>query len=122
MKHLGIGFAALMGVFAITTSSAFAACVGTGTFSTCTDDSGNSYSVQRFGNMTNVQGMGANGQTWNQSSQTVGNQTFTNGTAANGNSWNENQLHLGNGNSSISGTNSSGQPYNYFCTRATGCN
>lgn len=101
---------------------AIAGCVGSGSFSTCYDDSGNSYTVQRFGNMTTVQGFGASGSSWNQTSQTFGNQTYTNGTAANGQNWNETQLRYGNGNSSVYGTNSQGQPYTYFCTRLTGCN
>lgn len=46
-------------------------CLGTGAFQTCTDDSGNSYNVQRMGNMTIQSGTAANGQQWNQTIQTM---------------------------------------------------
>lgn len=114
-------FACVLALVAASALPAAAACVGSEAFSTCTDESGNTYSVSRFGNMTQVQGTGANGQSWNQTSQTLGNQTFTNGTAANGNAWNEQQTQLGGGNRFVSGTNAQGQPYTYNCT-LQGCN
>lgn len=68
--------------------AASAACFGSGAFQNCTDNQGNSYSVQRYGNTTQMQGYNAqHGTNWNQTSNTVGNVTFHNGTAANGNSW-----------------------------------
>ena len=73
-----------------------AACIGSSSFSTCTDSSGNSYTVTRFGNTTIVNGSAVNGNTWSQTSQTFGNTTYTNGTAANGNSWNQTTTKYGN--------------------------
>lgn len=78
--------ALVAGLFA---SSASAACYGSKSFQTCSDDSGNNYTVQRFGNSTYMQGYNANtGSSWSQNSQTYGKSTFHNGVDANGNSWN----------------------------------
>ena len=65
-----------------------ATCIGSGSFKTCTDTSGNSYSVSRFGNQTIVNGTSANGSSWSQQSIRAGSNTYTTGRAANGNSWN----------------------------------
>jgi hypothetical protein len=43
-------------VLAGTVLPSSAACLGSGSFQTCYDNSGNSYSVQRFGNQTNMNG------------------------------------------------------------------
>ncbi len=100
--------------------TAQATCVGSGAFQTCSDNSGNNYSVQRYGNTTTVQGHNAQtGNSWNQSSQTIGNTTIHNGTAANGNSWSGTSQSLG-GTTFHNGTNSQGQTYQKTCT-AYGC-
>lgn len=109
---LGVGLAGLIG------GAASANCIGTDTLKTCYDNSGNSYTVTKMGNTTNVTGSG-NGSTWNQTSTTFGNTTFTNG-QTNGHSWNETQQSYG-GQTSVSGTNAQGQHYNYLCNRY-GCN
>ena len=97
--------------------SAIAACFGTGAFQTCNDAAGNNYNVQRFGNMTQMQGSNANtGSTWSQNSQSLGNMNITNG-QTNGRSWNETQTNLGGGMRSVTGTNSQGQPYSYTCNQ-----
>lgn len=93
---------------------ASANCVGSGSFQTCYDSSGNNYNVQRYGNTTILNGQAANGNTWNQTSQTMGNTTFHNGTAANGNSWSGSTMNLGNM-QIHQGTNSQGQSYNRTC-------
>lgn len=108
MKKLA---ASLLSILAM---SAQAMCVGSGSFQTCTDNSGNTYSVQRFGNTTNVQGYGPNG-TWNQSSQTLGNTTFHNGTAVNGNPWHGTTQSIGNM-QFHNGVDSRGRSYNKTCT------
>lgn len=101
--------------------SAQAACYGTGSYQTCTDNSGNSYNVSRYGNQTQVNGYNAGtGSSWSQNSTTVGNTTFHNGTAANGNSWNGTTQSYG-GITTHSGTDSRGNYYNKTCT-AYGCN
>jgi hypothetical protein len=106
--------------------SAFAAvtananCYGTGTFRTCTDVSGNSYNVQRYGNTTNMQGYNAQtGSTWTQNSQTYANTTQIQGNT-NGNSWNQ-TIHALPGMTIQSGTDSRGNSFNRTCT-AFGCN
>lgn len=116
MKKFIIGFACFVGA-----PAAFAACVGSGSFQTCTDGSGNHYNVNRFGNMTSVQGYNSNtGSSWNQHSTTLGNTTFHNGTSADGGSWNGTSTRIGN---TIfnSGTDSDGNPYSSTCSQY-GCN
>lgn len=100
--------------------AASATCVGSGTFQSCTDSSGNSYNVQRYGNTTNVQGTNAQtGSNWNQSSTTMGNTTMHNGTAANGSSWSGTSQQMG-GTTFHNGTDSRGNFYNKTCN-AHGC-
>ncbi|BAL24016.1 hypothetical protein [Azoarcus sp. KH32C] len=95
--------------------SASAACVGTGNYSSCYDaNTGNSYSVQRYGNTTYMQGSNPNGSTWSQNSTTVGNTTLHTGTAANGNSWSGTSTHIGN-TTINSGMDSRGNPYSSTC-------
>ena len=102
--------------------AAFANCFGGPTMQTCTDNNGNSYQVNRLGNMTTVNGYNAQtGSSWNETSNTYGNRTVINGTAANGASWNENITNFGNGTRIINGTNSQGQSFSHYCT-AYGCN
>src|SRR5690606_40219596 len=59
-------------------ATAQAACVGSPGFQTCTDNSGNSYSVQRFGGSTYMQGRNsATGSNWSQQSHTVRSEEHT---------------------------------------------
>lgn len=95
---------------------ALAACYGSDSFSTCTDNAGNTYNVQRYGNTTNVQGYGANGSTWNQTSNTIGNTTYHNGTAADGGNWNGTSTRIG-GTTYNSGTDSDGNAYRSTCNQ-----
>ena len=100
--------------------SSQAACFGSGAFQTCSDNEGNHYNVQRFGNTTTMQGSNtANGTTWNQTSNTMGNTTYQNGTASNGQSWNGTTTSLP-GMQVQQGTDSRGNSYHRTCT-ATGC-
>lgn len=100
---------------------ASASCVGTANFATCTDASGNSYTVNRMGNTTMMQGYNPNtGSSWNQNSTTMGNTTFHNGTAANGNSWSGTSQQLGN-TTYHNGIDSRGNSYNKVCNQY-GCN
>lgn len=114
-------FLAVAGLLlALTPFEANATCVGTGAFQSCTDASGNSYSVQRYGNTTTMQGYNSNtGSNWSQNSQTVGNTTYHNG-QTNGNSWNMTQQNFGNV-QTYNGVNAAGQPFSYTCTRPGGC-
>lgn len=108
------------GLFSLASPS-LASCFGSGTMQTCTDDSGNSYTTQRFGNQSITNGYNANtGSNWSQNSITSGNNTFTNGTAANGNPWSATETRMGNSRS-ISGVDSRGNSFSAFCTPA-GCN
>jgi hypothetical protein len=51
-----------------------AACFGSSAFSTCSDDYGNSYNVQRFGNQTIMNGYNSQtGSNWSENSMTFGN-------------------------------------------------
>jgi hypothetical protein len=97
-----------------------AGCFGSSTFSTCNDASGNSYTVQRFGNQTMMNGHNAQtGSNWSQNSMTLGNMTMTNGNA-NGRFWNETEQNLGSM-QIIHGTDSYGRSYSYTCTPYGGC-
>ena len=88
----------------------WAACFGSPNMYTCSDNSGNSYNVNRFGNTTTVNGYNAQtGSNWNQTSQHYGNTTYTQGQAANGNSWNSTTQSYGNGYSNTYGTDSRGR-------------
>ncbi|MHB9446938.1 hypothetical protein ACYG9R_09200 [Mesorhizobium sp. RSR565B] len=103
------------------TSLAHAACFGSDAFKTCTDNSGNSYNVQHYGNTTNVTGYNSNtGSNWSQNSTSFGNTTVTNGTAADGNSWNMQQQRVGNS-TFYSGTDSDGNAFSGSCG-PYGCN
>lgn len=95
-------------------------CFGSGSYQTCTDSSGNTYSVQRYGNTTQLQGYNADtGNNWSQSSSTYGNTTYHNGTAANGNSWSGTTSTYG-GTTTYQGIDSQGQSYYKTCN-SYGC-
>jgi hypothetical protein len=101
--------------------SAAAGCIGSGSFQTCTDSSGNSYSVNRIGNTTFTNGYNSDtGSTWNQTSTTIGNTTFHNGTAADGGTWHGTSTKIGDMTIN-SGTDSNGNSYHSTCTKY-GCN
>lgn len=69
---------------------AMAACYGSGNFYSCNDASGNNYSVQRYGNMTTMQGYNSNtGSNWSQNSYDYGSSTMTTGRDSRGNSWSQ---------------------------------
>ena len=90
-----------------------AACFGGSTFQTCSDSNGNNYTVQRYGNSTNMQGYSSStGSNWSQNSQTYGNSTFTQGNS-NGRSWNMHQQRLGSG-SIYSGTDTRGNSFSGY--------
>lgn len=106
----------------LTSGAAYANCIGSPGFQTCTDQSGNTYSVNRLGNMTTVNGYNAQtGSSWRETANKLGNTTMINGTAANGQNWNETIQNFGNGNRAISGVDSNGNSFNHYCT-AYGCN
>ena len=97
-------------LFMLSTTLIIAQCYGTKDYSNCYDNSGNSYTVTRYGDTTNVQGSSAKGNTWQQTSNTYGDMTITNGTAANGNTWNSTTIDYG-GMVSTSGTDSKGNNF-----------
>ncbi|KCZ47745.1 hypothetical protein [Hyphomonas sp. CY54-11-8] len=95
---------------------ASAQCYGTDTFKTCRDSAGNTYTVNKFGNTTMMQGRNAKtGSTWTQNSQTYGNTTNTQGRASNGQSWNMQQQTYGN-TTITTGRDSNGKPFSYTQT------
>lgn len=98
-----------------------ASCIGTDALKTCTDNSGNSYTVSRMGNATNVQGYSANGGSWNQSTQAIGNTAYTHGTASNGASWNQTTQGNGMGGMTTYGTDSRGNSFHRTCDRYGNC-
>jgi hypothetical protein len=91
-----------------------ATCIGSDTFSTCSDNSGNQYTVRRFGNSTYLNGSNAEtGSTWSQTSRTLGNTTYHNG-VTNGNPWNMTDQRFEN-TRTYSGTDSQGNNFFYRC-------
>lgn len=95
-----------------------AACYGSASYKTCTDDQGNSYSVQKSGNQTRVQGYNyQTGSSWSQSTQRIGNSSYTTGYDADGNSWNSNSRTIGN-TTYQSGTDSDGNYFNNTIRRS----
>lgn len=110
MKRLGLACA-----LALLATTAHAECYGSETFQTCTDGSGNTYNVTRFGNVTTMQGYNSNtGSQWSQNTYDYGNLTMHNGIDADGNSWNMNQQSLG-GQTFFNGIDSSGQSFSGLC-------
>lgn len=86
IKHIMAAAAAFM-----LAGSASANCVGTAEFQTCYDSqSGNNYSIQRFGNTTMMQGSNSRtGSRWSQDSYSFGNSTQHYGRDSNGNRWSQ---------------------------------
>lgn len=140
MKALAITLAAFA---MLATGVAHAQCYGSNNYKTCTDDSGNSYVVKKYGGTTQVDGYNyRTGSSWSQSTRQVGNTAYTTGHDAQGNTWSQNSRTSGNttyqsgydsdgnayngtirrtGNSvNYSGTDSDGNYYNKTCT-AYGC-
>lgn len=103
-------------VFAMAASSAAqAACTGTRAFSTCYDDSGNSYTVMRYGSTTQMDGYNSRtGTSWSQTSFTYGSFTDHTGYTSNGGHWQMTQQRIGNI-SYYTGTNAQGEYFSYSC-------
>ncbi len=97
-------------------SIANAQCYGTDSFKHCDDlNTGNSYDITRFGNITQVNGYNSRtGSTWNETATTYGNITDITGTDSNGNSWNENIIRNGN-TTTYSGTDAQGNSFYKTC-------
>lgn len=111
--------AALILAFGLS-SAAQAACFGTPGFQTCTDDSGNSYTVQRFGGSTYMEGRNSTtGSSWSQESHTFGNTTNVYGRDSSGRSW-DNTIQTSPGMVQQYGRDASGRSFSRTCT-AAGC-
>lgn len=94
---------------------ASADCIGSGSLKTCYDDSGNTYTVQKFGDTTYVNGQNSRtGSTWSQQSQKLGDSTYTTGQDADGNSWNSTATKVRNS-TFINGTDSDGNSFSQTC-------
>lgn len=107
-------------ILAATGFAAQAQCVGSGSLQTCFDSSGNSYTINRMGNYTHMDGNNSRtGSNWSQDSYSSGNITNHWGRAANGNSWNGTTINSG-GTQFHFGTDSNGRSFNKICTQA-GC-
>jgi hypothetical protein len=97
--------------------SANANCIESGSFQTCSDSNGNSYTVNRIGNTTYMDGSNSRtGGTWSQSSTTVGNTTFHDGRAANGHSWSGSSTNIG-GTTFYNGRDSRGRSFSGTCNQ-----
>lgn len=97
--------------------AAHAGCYGSSSYYSCSDASGNSYNVQKYGNSTNTQGYNAGtGSAWSQNSQTIGGTTYQRGTDSDGNSWNQ-TIRKSGGSTTYSGTDSDGNSYYKTCNK-----
>ncbi|WP_270830713.1 hypothetical protein [Aeromonas sp. QDB03] len=95
--------------------AASAECIGSGSLKTCFDDSGNTYTVQKFGDSTYVDGSNSRtGSTWSQQSQKLGNNTYTSGRDADGNSWDSTATKMGDS-TIINGSDSDGDSFSVIC-------
>jgi hypothetical protein len=104
-------------VLTLVASAASAGCYGTGAFRQCFDDSGNSYSINKLGNTTTLNGYNAQtGSTWSQRSTTLGNTTTHNGYSSDGGNWTMTQRSIG-GNTYTSGVDSDGNYFSQTCTK-----
>jgi hypothetical protein len=96
-----------------------AGCFGSGSFKTCNDDSGNNYTIQKFGNTTHMQGNNyQTGSTWSQNTNTFGNITTHTGNS-NGNAWRATEQRIGN-TTFYNGQDSNGNAFHKTCG-ITGC-
>lgn len=104
-------------VLALASNTVMASCYGTGTYQTCTDDSGNTYSVNRLGNNTYMEGRNPQtGSTWSQETYRSGNTSNTYGRDANGNSWSSSTYKNGNSTTTY-GTDSNGRSFTRTCNQ-----
>lgn len=78
-------------VLSLVATEAAATCVGTDSYQTCYDSqSGNNYTVQRYGNTTTMYGSNSRtGSRWSQDSYSFGNSTTHYGRDSEGNSWSQ---------------------------------
>ena len=97
------------------------ACYGSDNFQTCSDYNGNTYSIRRYGNTTQMDGYSIDGGSWSQTSRTNGNTTQHQGFSSDGGSWNMTQRQLGGGRQSYDGLNSDGQYFTYTCDAYGNC-
>lgn len=79
----------LLAAFMLVSTQAYADCFGSSTYQTCYDlQSGNNYTIQRYGNTTMMQGSNSRtGSNWSQESYSFGNTTNHYGRDKDGNSW-----------------------------------
>jgi hypothetical protein len=102
-----------------TLTPSLAACVSSGAHQYCSDNMGNSYSVQRFGRQYYITGFNAKtGATWSQTVTSAGGTTVHSGTT-NGDTWNMTDQRLGDSRV-LSYTDSNGRTWTYSCS-AVGC-
>jgi hypothetical protein len=119
LKRLALSLCVV--VAACAAPAAFAQCSGSLSFQNCVDESGNNYTVQRYGNTAPIDGEDANADfTANHIAHTNGSTTFVSGMAADGSTWNETITDFGNGTRTIAGMDGHGIVYNRYCT-SNGC-
>ncbi|WGY45219.1 hypothetical protein [Vibrio sp. ABG19] len=101
---------------------AWADCYGPESFQTCFDDAGNSFTVQKYGNNTYVEGTDSDGRTWNEDSYTSGSMTQTYGVDKNGGAWVGTTITSPNGSSTTTGTDAYGEVFSWACDSSANCN
>lgn len=92
-----------------------AGCFGTQALQTCTDALGNTYTVQRFGGTTYIEGRDADGLTWRQQSVTRGNDILHSGEISDGTHWTATERNLGAGYTRIEGIDTDGSTFLRVC-------
>lgn len=116
MRYLSVVVVALT----LGPGTASAQCVGTDSFYTCSDSSGNTYSVSKYGDTTSVTGSNPNGSSWSQNTQSFGGSSYTNGTAADGSAWSSNTTNFASG-TMTTGTDSRGNSFSSYCDNFGNC-
>ncbi|WP_128755481.1 hypothetical protein [Metarhizobium album] len=80
--------ALLLAASLLASTQASAACYGTRAYQNCYDDSGNTYTINRYGNTTHMYGNNSRtGSNWSQDSYSFGNSVNHYGRDSDGNNW-----------------------------------
>lgn len=96
MKHLAQSIVVAASV--LSCAAVGATCHGQGSFQTCNDGAGNSYTVKRYGDAVQSQGTDARtGSSWSQTTRTNGDTARHEGRTADGASWSGTSQLMGNG-------------------------
>jgi hypothetical protein len=117
---MGIGTPAAVIGLLFWGGAAWAGCVGSTSIKTCTDGLGNTYTIQRLGDVTFVTGLNERtGEGFSETTRRFGDIVVTDGEGG-GRTWTSTQSKLGPDMHARSGTDPEGRRFEHFCTK-DGC-